>query len=138
MRHRILEFVFVLVFLFVTIFNMIGMVSDAFNYDLTDLPKGHFLYSTMSPDGISTVRLYRVDVPNIGVGIRGEVITTENGENVTKNIYWQTNARNALATWVNDTHISINNKHVNIHGAVYDSRTEVELPEASVKNLLKQ
>lgn len=138
MKHRILEFIFVMVFLFVTTFNMVGSTLDAFYYDLTNLPKGEFLYSTMSPDGISTVRLYRVEVPNIGVGIRGEVITKENGENITKNIYWQTDAKNAIATWVSDTHISINNKHVNIHGAVYDSRSEVELPEASVKNMLQQ
>ncbi len=139
MKHRIAEFIFVMVFLCVTLFNMIGMAVSAFVHDMSDLPNGNFLYSVMSPSGNSTLKMYRVEVKNIGKGIRGELITTDKeGNSVAKNIYWETNAKNAIAAWVDEQEVSINGHSFNAMREVYDSRSEVELPEYSAKNILKQ
>ena len=136
MKYRISEFIFVMVFLFVMVFNMVGLAVNAFANDINDLPSGNFLYSTMSPDGNSTLKIYRVSINNIGTAIRGEVITkNENGETLTKNIYWQTDEKNAIASWEDSEYVTINDKRININGNPYDSRKEIELPEATPKNL---
>lgn len=139
MKHRIAEFVFVMLFLFVTLFNMIGLAVSAFDHDISDLPQGTFLYSVMSPNGTSTLKIYRVTVTGIGNGIRGELITTdEAGQTVTQNVYWETHVQNAIAAFISDKEINVNGHEFDVTKEVYDSRREVELPEYSAKNILKQ
>ena len=48
-KNKILEPVLVFVLILVTLFNMVGLAVEAFGYDTTELPKGEFLYSVMSP-----------------------------------------------------------------------------------------
>lgn len=139
MKHRIAEFIFVMLFLFVTVFNMIGLAVSAFGHDMSDLPQGTFLYSVMSPSGESTLKIYRVEVTGIGKGIRGELITPDKtGQTVTRNVYWETHVQNAIAAWIDEKEISVNGHQFDVTNEVYDSRHEVELPEYSAKNILKQ
>jgi len=136
MKYRISEFVFVMIFIFVMVFNMVGLAVNAFSKDINDLPTGSFLYSTMSPDGNSTLKVYRVSINNIGTAIRGEVITkNQNGETVTKNIYWQTDKKSAIASWEDSSTVTINDERIEINGKPYDSRKEIELPKATPKNI---
>ncbi len=136
MKSRVFELVFVLVFLFVTIFNMIGLAIDSFGFDMSDLPQGEFLYSAMSPDGENTLKIYRVTVERIGVAIRGEIVPAgvQAEQAAAKNIYWETGADTAIAAWTGEGAVSINGHEVNIGGTPYDSRRQIELPEASAKN----
>ena len=93
----------------------------------------------MSPDGNSTLKIYRVSINNIGTAIRGEVITkNENDETITKNVYWQTHEKSAIASWEDGNNLTINDKRININGKPYDSRKEIELPEATPKNLINK
>ncbi len=139
MKHRIGELLLVITLLIVTVINTIGFAISSFGLRLDHLPEGKFLYSTMSPNGNSTLKIYQVEVKNIGCGIRGEVITVDpTGEPITKNIYWETHAKGAIAAWTKENEVSINGHTVSIHGEPFDSRKEVVLPEFSTKNLLKQ
>lgn len=136
-NKRLLEPILTIVFVFVTVFNMIGVAIDTFGNNMEKLPEGTPLFSVMSPDGLKTLRIYRIQIKNIGTAIRGETITTDkNNQLVKTNIYWETNASAAIASWKNEDTVEINNNEVKIDGAPYDSRTQIELPEASAKNRL--
>lgn len=107
----------------ITIVNMGFMFKDAFFYGIEDLPEGEFLYSSLSPSGDKTLRIYKVN-STLGTGVRGELVTLkENGDMEEKNIYWHTDTTNVVAGWINDTTVKINDIEINTAKAeVFDSR----------------
>lgn len=115
--------IFVVVAFLVTIVNMAFMFKDAFFYDIEDLPEGEFLYSSLSPSGDKTLKIYKVN-STLGTGVRGELVTMlDNGEMNFKNIFWHTDITNAVAGWVNDTTVKINNVEINTaKHETFDSR----------------
>lgn len=134
-KNKILEPVLVFVLILVTLFNMVGLAVEAFGYDTTELPKGEFLYSVMSPDSKHTLRLYLVEIENVNTAIRGEVVSLkEDGTMESRNVYWEVGTKNAIAGWINEETVSINNREVKLSGEPFDSRKQIELPEASAKN----
>lgn len=138
MKYKILEPVLVFVLILVTLFNMVGLAVEAFGYDTTELPKGEFLYSVMSPDSKHTLRLYLVEIENVNTAIRGEVVSVkEDGTMESRNVYWEVGTKNAIAGWLNEETVSINNREVKLSGEPFDSRKQIELPEASAKNRAK-
>ena len=138
MKSKLLAPVFAFLIIFVMLFNMVGLAIDAFSFDMEKLPTGKHLYNVASPDGVSVLCVYLVDIPNIGSAIRGELNTLdESGKRDTKNIYWETGTRTCIASFINSTTALINEHEVNINGTPYDSRTQIILPEASAKNRLQ-
>ncbi len=112
----------------VSLFNIAFTVKDCYFDNIEQLPKGEFLYSSMSPDGETTVSIYRVSGINRSA-IRGAVVSVnEQGDRLERNIFWQVGTDNALSGWVDNGTISINDKMVEISsGEVYDSRYDVNL-----------
>lgn len=138
MKSRLVAPIFVFLLIFVMLFNMVGLAVDAFSFDMEKLPKGRYLYNVSSPDGVSVLCIYLVDIPNIGSAIRGELNTlNDSGEREIKNIYWETGTRTCIASFLNSTTALINEHEVNINGTPYDSRTQIVLPEASAKNRMQ-
>lgn len=123
-KGRIITCVLIIT-LIVTLFNIAFTFRDAYFDNIELLPKGEFLYSSMSPNGETTVSLYRVSVPT-GSAIRGAVVTIDdNGKRNERNIFWQLGNDNAIVGWVSDNTVSINEKLINVSTAqVYDSRSE--------------
>ncbi len=139
MVRKVVEPIFTILFLFVTIFNMVCFAVDSFDYDMEDLPKGEHLVSSMSPDTDKTLRLYWVEIKDIGTAIRGEIATFENNVIQTKNIYWETHVDNQVPFgWIDEDTVVINQHIIDINGEPYDSRTQIELPAASAKSRMQE
>ncbi len=121
-KSRIISCV-LLVALLVSLINIGFTFRDAYFDNIAVLPKGNFLYSSMSPDGETTVSVYKVDVPT-GTAIRGAVVTiNENGDKNERNIFWQLGQDTAIVGWVSNNTVSINEQLINISTKqVYDSR----------------
>ena len=107
----------------VSVFNIAFTVKDCYFDNIEQLPKGEFLYSSMSPDGETTVSIYKVSGMNRSA-IRGAVVSVnEQGIKEERNIFWQVGTDNALSGWVDNTTISINDKAVDVlSGGWYDKR----------------
>ncbi len=114
------------VILIVSAFNIGWTIKDSFFDNIEVLPVGEFLYSSMSPDGETTVSLYKVNAPGT-TAIRGAVATIlSDGSKSERNIFWQLGTDSAIVGWVSNNTVSINEKLINIStGQVYDSRNEV-------------
>lgn len=135
MKKKYIEGVFAFLLLFVTLFNIVGMVADAFFYNVDELPTGEFLFSNKSPNGSQTLNFYLVEIENVNTGVRGELsYINEKGETQTRNIYWQVGAKTAEVEWKGENQVVINESEINITGEPYDSRTQIVLPEHSAKN----
>lgn len=138
MKRKWVVPVFTFVFIFVMLFNMVGLAINSFWYDINDLPKGQHLRDIPCPDNKSVLSIYEVNVPDIGYGIRGEIANLDkNGNRQTRNIYWETGTRKYNVTFLDADTIIINDHEVHINGEPYDSRRQIELPEASAKNRLR-
>ena len=87
----------------------------------------------MSPDTSKTIKIYKVEVLEYGVGIRGELIEIVNDKEVVKNVYWQTFNSNATVSWINENVVQINNEIIDLNGTPFDCRRKIEIPEASAK-----
>ena len=120
---RILISVCLILTLLVSLVNLGFNIKDSHFDNIDVLPTGQFLYSSMSPGGDTTVSVYKVAVPT-GNAIRGAVVSIdEKGNKSERNIFWEVGTENAMAGWVNNDTISINNHLVNVtDGSVYDSR----------------
>lgn len=138
MKCKLAEPIFVFALVAVMLFNMIGLAVDSFGYSIEDLPEGKFMFSAMSPDSKNTLRIYKVEIQNVGSAIRGEVVSfEENGDMTSKNIYWETGVDTAMAGWLDEDTVTINDHEVNLTGDPYDSRSQIELPEASAKKRMQ-
>lgn len=105
----------------VIVLNVGFFISDSFFYNIDTLPKGEFLFSSMSPNGQYTVRFYAVDGgKTIRSAVRGERVDINTGD--VKNIYWEAGVNNAFAGWLNDTVISVNEHAFDVVTQVYDWR----------------
>lgn len=111
----------------VSAFNICWIIRDSFFDNIEVLPKGEFLYSSLSPDGETTVSLYKVNMAD-STAIRGAVATLlEDGSKEERNIFWQLGTDNAIVGWVSNNTVSINEQLINIStGQVYDSRKETK------------
>ena len=107
----------------VSLVNIAFTVKDSYFDNIEYLPEGEFLYSSLSPDGETTVSIYKVSGMKRSA-IRGAVVSVnEQGERKERNIFWQVGTDNALSGWVDNTTISINDKEVDVlSGGWYDSR----------------
>ncbi len=132
MKFRALEGIFVLVVLLVTVFNMVAFAIGSFSYDVDTLPKGKFKTAIASPSGEKILRLYLVDIEDVGSGVRGTVTDKKSGTE--KTVCWKTGTKNCNAKWINENILIIDGSEINLLGDPYDSRKQIELPEGSAKN----
>ncbi|WP_158231808.1 DUF5412 domain-containing protein [Sporosarcina sp. P19] len=83
-------------------------------YDMSRLPTGEFLTEEISPDGKYTVKAY---VANGGAtvpyAIRGELVFNQ-GNNKTKNIYWNYKEDTVIITWTDNDTVIINGHSLNV------------------------
>ncbi len=119
--------ILVVITFIITAVNLGFLFVDTFFYDTKDLPEGEFLYSSLSPSGEKTLKVYRVK-SNLGTAVRGELVTLqENGEMETDNIFWCTDIDNAVTGWIDDSTVKINNIEINTaKNEVFDSRHMLE------------
>ncbi len=130
MKIKVLTASLLVLLLLVSAFNIGWSIHDSYFDNIEQLPYGEFLYSSLSPNGETTVSVYKVKVP-VGNAIRGAVVTIdEQGIKRERNIFWEVGADNAMAGWVSNDTISINDKLINVAtDAVYDSRYDIPEPE---------
>lgn len=130
MKNKIVLYCITVLTIIVVLFNITFFIVDSFFYNINTLPKGEFLFSSMSPTGEYTLKMYSVYAgETLGNAIRGEVIYIDTGE--IKNIYWQANEKTAMVSWLSDTIVNINNNNVDVLGNAYDWRDQFgpsELP----------
>lgn len=92
-----------------------------FFFDMSRLPEGDFISSSVSPNGE-----YRVDVylfegnATTDYGIRCAVVDLKNQES--RNIYWQYNEDNVQIQWIDHDTVDINGKILNVLTDTYDWR----------------
>lgn len=107
--------------------NIFFCIKDRFFYNMEDLPKGQYLYSSMSPDSTRSAEVYRIETPE-GRAIRVELRTFDfsNEENIVsqeKNIYWEVDKSVVTIGWEDSDIILIDNRMLNLsEGQTYDSR----------------
>ncbi len=127
MKFKKAASVLCIVTFFVWLFNTAGLIYDSFFYSMRDLPQGEFLYSSMSPNGTYTLKMYRVQ-NNLGTAVRGELVRLEDGQPVYENIYWQVGTDQCIAGWINDTVVSINDISLNVQNPdTFDSRRKTTI-----------
>ena len=119
--------ILVVITFIITAVNLVFSFGDTFFYGIEDLPEGEFLYSSLSPSGEKTLKVYRVE-SNLGNGVRGELITLkDNGEMEESNIFWCTGIDNAVTGWINDSVVKINNTEIDTaKNEIFDSRHMTE------------
>ena len=71
--------------------------------DIAELPTGTLQDSYVSPNGEKVMNIYLIE-NNLGVAIRGEIVTEEGRHN----IFWQTGIDEVEASWANDEYVLIN------------------------------
>ena len=108
--------VYILAFLVITANTVTAAVQSLFP-DISDLPKGDIIESTVSPNGTSRVDFYVVK-NNLGTAIRGECVRGSKRAN----IYWQTGIDSVDVEWLDEQGIIINNIPLNIKTDKFDSR----------------
>ncbi len=124
MQHKRFKTIVAVAALMVMLFNLAYFCVDSFFYDINDVPPGKFLFSSMSPGGKYTLKLYLVDAgQTLGKGIRGELVDIDTGD--AKNVYWVVGEDNALVGWASDTVVSVNGHTVDVSKYVYDWRREL-------------
>lgn len=128
MKVKYAELIFVIVFFFVSVFNMVGLAKDGLGNSLENLPQGKLKASVTSPDKATVLNLYSAELNGAVKAVRGEIVY-KNGEK--KNIYWALGETNTVAFWLNRDAVMINSNRVDIDGIPYDSRNKIELPKAS-------
>lgn len=120
LNRRILYFLSIIAAL-TTIINTAWTTFDMYSYDLNDVPKGDFLFSSLSPNNNYTVQMYMVDCgETLGKGVRGEVIDMQTGQS--RNIYWNLGEPNVIVGWLDEYVIDINGKSLNILTDTFDWR----------------
>ncbi len=132
MKIRIFESIFLIALLFVTLYNMVTFAIDSFSYNLDELPPGRHTDTLPSPDGDKILDLYLIEIEDVGTGIKG--VVTDNATGDQKVICWKTDSRVQSVEWLNPQTVVINEQEINITGEPYDSRSQIELPEASAKS----
>ena len=112
----------------VSLINMCLFIGDSFFYNLKDLPTGEFLYSSMSPSGDKTLKLYKVD-STLGKAVRGEILTIDGeGNTVQENVYWNVGADTAVSGWLDDDNVSIDGHVINTKTKkFFDCRNELDI-----------
>ncbi len=136
MKCKYTEFIIMCLVLIVTVVNMVGLAYDGLAHSLSDLPKGELVQSIESADKKLTLNLYKASLTGVGHAVRGEIVDAKNQE--IRNIYWQLDTKIAEGFWVNKNTVNINGNVVNVDGEPYDSRKAIELPDASLKNLIQK
>lgn len=129
MKRRIITASLIVMAVLISVFNIFYIIRNTFYDNIESLPQGEFLYSSMSPDGETTVSVYRVATPS-GNAIRGAVVwlTADGGTNE-KNIFWQLGADNVIVGWHDNKTVSINDKLIDITTEnYYDSRYDFSVP----------
>ncbi|WII39546.1 DUF5412 domain-containing protein [Paenibacillus thiaminolyticus] len=92
------------------------------SFTLLLLPKGDFIASSTSPNNTYTLNAYLVNAGGAtgGFAIRGELLNNKKGSR--KNIYWDYHIEKANMRWLDDTHLVINGKTLNVEKETYDFR----------------
>ncbi|CAH8710024.1 DUF5412 domain-containing protein [Paenibacillus thiaminolyticus] len=106
--------------LFVVCFIAIYIYLSSFT--LLILPQGDFIVTSTSPDNTYTLNAYLIDTGGAlgAFAIRGELLNNLKGTR--KNIYWDYRVEKANMRWLDDTHLVINGKTLNVEKETYDFR----------------
>ena len=124
MKSKVITAVIYVIAAVITILNTVFGMAESLFPNLDKLPKGNSVYSSISPDGKSELKVYTVS-NSVGDAVRGEV--SYKGKNV-KNVYWETDVIFDSAEWIGNDVIRINDILLDMKSDdVYDSRRGVSL-----------
>ena len=134
MKNKIFRLSITISTVIVVLFNITFFVIDSFFYNIDNLPVGEFLFSSMSPTGDYTLKMYSVyGGETLGNAIRGEIVSIENGK--VRNVYWQSDEKTAVVSWLSDSIVNINNNNVDVANNInYDWRDKFGPSELPVNN----
>ncbi len=107
MKNLFFKFLYVITAL-VIIIDMGFAIKENLFTDISDLPTGVLKSATSSPMGHKTMNIYVVK-NNVGVAVRGEIVTAEGAHN----IFWQTGIDNVEARWLDENTVVINEIPIN-------------------------
>ena len=90
-------------------------------FDINHLPAGVLQYSTVSPENHYRIDVYLCDGgATVDYAIKCTVVRF--GDGASRNIYWQYHEENATVVWIDDTHVEINGRRLDILKDQYDYR----------------
>ncbi len=138
MKNKVLNSIIVVLTLVVTITNLVFTIINNFDADIEELPEGELIQSVSSKDETRTVNIYKVEIPSLGTGIRGELVSTASGTTIKRNIYWEVNQSSVTVIWIDDKNIKIGEQTLNVLYDTYDCRKEIDIPDvpATTKGLV--
>ncbi|MGM0861235.1 DUF5412 family protein [Bacillus atrophaeus] len=92
-------------------------------FSMSSLPKGEYLESYSSPNNDYKINIYRTNGgATTNYALRGELENTKSGKK--NNIYWENDREDAKVKWIDEDHVSINKKVLDINKDTYDFRRE--------------
>lgn len=101
----------------VVVVNLCFTVWGSIFSDISQLPEGRLINRHYSPSREKVMNIYLVE-NDLGVAIRGEIVTPEGKHNV----FWQTNIERVEARWINENTVVINDIPLDAFGYGYDCR----------------
>lgn len=87
----------------VVVVNLCFAIKGSLFTDIADLPQGELQNQHYSPSRKKVMNIYLVE-NDLGVAIRGEIVTSEGKHNV----FWQTDIDTVEARWLNEDTVLIN------------------------------
>lgn len=109
-----------LVYIICVILCMLTLIS-CFGPDMSELPEGEFLHSSMSPEGTYRVDAY-VCSGNATTDFSVRCSVTEVDSNEERNFYWAYHYETADIQWIDDTTVVINGIQLDVTKDSYDWR----------------
>ena len=107
----------------VTVVNLAYSVRGSLFSDISDLPKGEFVSTIASPDDVSEIAMYKIEI-SVGEAVRCEL----RRKGKTRNVFWQTGISDAEVHWINNRVVVINGVQLDVvGGGFYDCRRGVSL-----------
>lgn len=123
MMKKFLKHTLIIVGVIVVVMTFLGY---RFFYDMNHLPKGELIEVSQSPTQKYTIEAYRVNPhATVDYSIRCALIDHENQLiNTDKNIYWGYKEYEVTIEWIDEEHVIINDKQLNVNKDRYDWRRQ--------------
>lgn len=114
MKKGILFNIYSLITLVVVLVNSFFLIKENFFINIESVPTGIYQYSELSPDGLTELSVYFIELP-VGNSVR----VTETKHDETRNIFWQTGVDSAKIKWKNNNTVIINGIDLNLKDKEY-------------------
>ncbi len=119
MKKDILFYIYIFITLLVIITNSVFLIKDNFFINIESVPEGVYSGSSVSPDGKTELKVYKIELP-VGNSVR----VAEVKDNIKRNIFWQTGTEKAKIKWKSKNIVVINGIELDLkEKEFFDSRS---------------